>query len=271
MSNGLSAVNDSASNEVADDVSACAFELRLVNGFRLLQGGRDVVLPVCGQRLVAYLGLVARPTRPAVAGTLWPDASESHASASLRSALWRVNSISPGVVRAEHSTLSLSSAANIDITKLRACIRSALTCEPGDEIDLLSADLNGDLLPGWDEEWILLEREHLRLLRLRAVEATSDHLRRQGRLGAALLAVYSVIKEEPLRESAQRLAVQIHIEDGNLADAANQVQQYAETLQRELGISPSPAMLAMLSEARVRRSPADATRVEHRGEDVTRA
>ena len=241
-----------ASSEVSPVNTASAIELRLVNGFRIRRAGCDIDLPLCLQRVVAFLALAGRPTRAGVAGTLWPVASESHASASLRSALWRVNKILPGVVRAEHSTLSLGHTTDVDVVRLRARINAALTGEFVDETELLSEELNGDLLPGWDEDWILLEREHLRLLRIRAVEATSDHLRREGRLGAALLAAYLVIREEPLRESAHRLAVQIHIEDGNLVDAVRQVQHYSETLRRELGARPSAGLLTMLSDAGLR-------------------
>lgn len=50
-----------------------------------------MLLPEGSQRLLAYLALKGRRIhRQAVAGTLWPVATEAHASSSLRSALGRL-------------------------------------------------------------------------------------------------------------------------------------------------------------------------------------
>jgi DNA-binding SARP family transcriptional activator len=63
----------------------------VLGGFRLFW--RDCVLyvPRSSQRLLAFLALHGRMVkRAAVAGTLWPDTSESRAYSNLRSALARL-------------------------------------------------------------------------------------------------------------------------------------------------------------------------------------
>src|ERR687884_1343593 len=68
----------------------------LVGGFQLIEGEAEVALAEGSQRLLAFLALRGRPMkRVLVAATLWPDATESRAYASLSSALSRLY----GVVR----------------------------------------------------------------------------------------------------------------------------------------------------------------------------
>jgi Bacterial transcriptional activator domain len=66
-----------------------ARRLSLLGGFELRCAGTEVAVARGGQRLLALLALQGRPLeRLWVAGTLWLDATEERAGASLRSALW---------------------------------------------------------------------------------------------------------------------------------------------------------------------------------------
>jgi hypothetical protein len=66
--------------------------MSLLGGFQLENEGAELILPVGSQRLLAFLALKGRSIRrPLVAGTLWPVATEDHASSSLRSALARLH------------------------------------------------------------------------------------------------------------------------------------------------------------------------------------
>src|SRR5512133_3614096 len=90
--------SDSASNSRtgAGCVTTPAAELRLMNGFELLQGGAAISVPMSVQRLLAFLAFQEHPVqRVFVAGKLWLDSAEERAFASLRTALWRANQ--PGV------------------------------------------------------------------------------------------------------------------------------------------------------------------------------
>ena len=65
-------------------------EISVLGSFRFWVRGRDALPALAGgsQRLLAFLALRERSvTRSAAAGTLWPEASENHAHASLRSDL----------------------------------------------------------------------------------------------------------------------------------------------------------------------------------------
>src|SRR4051812_26107307 len=79
--------------------------IRLLDGFSLVLAdgvSRSLLeeLPRSMQRLIAHLCLSGRPPRVAIAGNLWPDVSEDRAQGSLRSTLWRLHKVAPGLVEA---------------------------------------------------------------------------------------------------------------------------------------------------------------------------
>ncbi|MGW2671050.1 AfsR/SARP family transcriptional regulator [Streptomyces sp. NPDC001272] len=80
----------------------------------------------------------------------------------------------------------------------------------------------GDLLPGWDDEWTLFERERLRQLRLHALESLSARLTSSGRHALALDAALTCVSIEPLRESAHRAVVAVHLAEHNAVEAVSQ-------------------------------------------------
>jgi hypothetical protein len=54
------------------------------------------------------------------------------------------------------------------------------------------------------------------------------------------------VAADPLRESAQRLLVRVHLNEGNVAEAFRQYGAYADLLHRELGAAPSRVMTDLL-------------------------
>src|SRR6476661_8651477 len=112
------------------------------------------------QRLLAFLALQDRATtRTAIAGTLWPDASEEHAHASLRSALSRLNGIKSTVVEVTSQELSLAEGVSVDIREARRLAHRLI--KPGTDLPLdLGADaiatLSTDLLPDWYDDWAVV-------------------------------------------------------------------------------------------------------------------
>ncbi len=99
--------------------------------------------------------------------------------------------------------------------------------------------LEEDLLPGWDEEWLIVERERMRQLRIHALEALSIRLREQSRFGEAIDAALSAVAAEPLRESAQIALIEAYLAEGNVSEAARQKDAYRVLLDVELGLEPS--------------------------------
>jgi len=103
--------------------------------------------------------------------------------------------------------------------------------------------LGDDLLPDWHEDWVLIERERFRQLRLHALERISESLTDAGLYSPqALQAGLAAVAAEPLRESSRRQLVRTHIREGNISEALREYQAYARMLAEELGVAPTAAM-----------------------------
>lgn len=218
-------------------MSAATTSLQLLGSFKL-RVGRDIAqLPLQAQRLLAYLALNNVTTsRPHLAERLWPYASPNRANANLRTALWRIRREAPASVTASKTTVVIRESVEVDYREL---IRSATGGPTAHDPLETVAILRSDLLPGWDEEWLLVERERARQLRMRRLEALSRQYLDSDNVAAAIEAAYAAIEIEPLRESAHLALIEAHICDGNLAEAAQQALRLAQLVHRELGITPS--------------------------------
>ena len=182
--------------------------------------------------------------RAFVAGSLWPNSSERHASASLRSALWRLNCCDHGIVKTSRARLRLGDGVRVDLHEAAELARRVVAGHP--EIEPVDASaLAGELLPDWYEDWVLVEREHFRHVRLRALETLCDRHTEAGRLDEALAMALSVVRSEPVRESAHRALVRVHLAQGNVSEAIRQYR-YCCRMLRPYGVEPSDQMKALV-------------------------
>ena len=108
----------------------------------------------------------------------------------------------------------------------------------------------GELLPGWYEDWVLMERERTRQLWLQTLEAACARLTLAGRYSDAVVIALTAVEAEPLRESAQTALINAHLAVGNRMEALRQYGLYAEALKRDLQLQPSEQMLKLTSNLR---------------------
>jgi DNA-binding SARP family transcriptional activator len=210
----------------------------LLRGFQLTQGGLPVTLPFGAQRLVAFLAIHDRPVlRLFVAGNLWLDKPEELACASLRSALWQLRRNGLDVVRVSRNHLQLSDRLGVDVWETVAEAQQVIG--GGGHVARLHCLLTGDLLPDWYEDWVVVERERIRQLRLHALEALGQRLIDQDRPAQAIEAGLAAVAADPLRESAHRVVISAHLAEGNRSEALRQYQTYARLLDGNLGLRPS--------------------------------
>jgi DNA-binding SARP family transcriptional activator len=218
--------------------------ITLTAGFQLAVGEKRLRLPHSVERLLAYLALAGRPTgRTLVAGTLWIDTSETRAASNLRTALWRLHRSASPVVVTEDDRVALAADVTVDYPELVALARRVIEGSSDHDLDRIGELIGaGDLLPDWDDEWVVADRERFRLLRLEAIERATVRLLKRGDHGQALEGALSASLAEPLRESARRLLIQVHLAEGNVAEALHSYRSYRETLLDEMGLAPSLAM-----------------------------
>jgi len=223
--------------------------LYLLNGFALFLAEDRVRLPMHAQRVLAFLALARQDgvkcSRDAVVGRLWADSSMEHANGSLRTALWRIRSAWAGLVSAGRNELALGEDVAVDLQQCRdqagRLLSQGMDLAAG---DIYCSSLTGELLPAWDEDWLLVERERLRQLQLHALEALAVRLRKLGRYPEAIDAALRAVAIEPLRESVHAVLIDVCFDEGNVAAAHSYLRQYRTLLQSELGLEPSPQILA---------------------------
>jgi len=223
--------------------------LRLLDGFEFEQDGARVELPLGTQRLVAFLAFHERPLlRAYVAGCLWLDKSSERSYANLRSALWRLRRPAVGLIDCQGHHLRLAADVDVDLRHLVRLARSHLD-DGGDPTEATVVLLKGDLLPDWYDDWVVVERERLRQLRLHALEAHCVRLTGCGRFGEAVDVGMAAVSAEPLRESAHRALIAAHLAEGNTVEAARQYVRFRDLAWDELGVEPSRALIALLAGA----------------------
>lgn len=224
-------------------------DIRLVmlDEFRLEYGDVVVRAPRSVQRLVAYLGLFPPRPRVLVSGTLWPDVSEQRAAGSLRSTVWRLQKLCPRMLTSHREDIALAPHVQVDVRDFMVAARQLLA-RSTDSVSVLPAQLVswGELLPGWYEDWVLLERDRIRQLRLHALEELADQLARRGQFSLALEAALNAVNAEPLRESAHRSVARVHLAEGNPAEAVQRYETFRCLIGGELGLSPTQEFLHLI-------------------------
>jgi len=228
---------------------AAAVRLALLRGFELTRNGACVPVSSGLQHLLAYLALHRRALRRThVAGILWDDVTDQRAAGNLRSALWRIKHLDADLVESADGRLSLAAGVAVDIWEAEQIARQAL--DPSTDAAALHLDdlpITGELLPGWDQEWVLLERERQRQIGLHVLDALCQRWTRMGQYEKAIRAGLAAIATEPLHESSHRALIGAFLAEGNPAEAIRRYRQFRESLRSELHIEPSARISEMVA------------------------
>ena len=234
-------------------------EISVLGTFGLrIDGVASGALSVGSQRLLAFLALHDRAVgRVAMAGTMWPDASDSKAGASLRSAVSRLEGATHDAVLVASAGLSLATTVVVDLRDSQALAQRLLL--PGgspDEADLAQSAVSAlsmDVLPDWYDDWVVTEAEDWRQLRMNALEAQAGLLIAGGRMAGAAGAARAAMRVEPLRESAHASLVRVHMAEGNQSEALRVFDRYRILLLEELGLEPTSRISDLVAGIRNRR------------------
>jgi DNA-binding SARP family transcriptional activator len=222
--------------------------LCLLDDFHLTVEVRPRKLGPVLERLLALLAVHNWSSRYVIARMLWQDHSDDAALAALRTAVWRLQQQAPGAVKAGVRTLALTSRVHVDLHEFITWAQRVLR-DPGSltEDELEPPTAGAELLPGWYDEWLEPERQRLHQLRVHALETLAGEYLERGRPSHALVAAFTVLNMDLLRESAHRLVVRIHLAEGNVGAALRQYAACAEVLQTEVGVSPSTQMAELIA------------------------
>jgi DNA-binding SARP family transcriptional activator len=238
--------------------------LHLFNGPFVSIHGRPMNVPEGSKRLLVFVALRGGPVeRRHAAAVLWPVGSDHRAAGNLRSALWRLKSVSVSLLRTDRDMLTLSDEVVVDVHAVVDWMARMMgDAVADDELGIIPWCFDEfDLLPGWYDDWVLVERERVRQRLLHGLEAQSRLLRTRGRVAEAVEAAMVAINADPLRESAQATLIRAHLAARNWAEGCRRYQLYRDLLRSELGVEPGE---------RLRRLIADGPPGEHAPRDAYR-
>jgi DNA-binding SARP family transcriptional activator len=230
---------------------------------------RRVDVPESAKRLLVFVALHrGRVDRRYAAGCLWPLGNDVRAAGNLRSALWRLNKAGIHLLSTDRQSLAMRDDVLVDAHLVSSwATRLLADTASSNDLEVLPWGIDAlDLLPGWYDEWVLIERERIRQRLLHGLEALSRQLTQVGRGPGAVEAAMTAVSAEPLRESAQRALIEAHLAEGNWIEGRRSFEAYRNMLDRELATEPDPELAALVRRPIARRQPS--ARFEPHARDV---
>jgi DNA-binding SARP family transcriptional activator len=133
----------------------------------------------------------------------------------------------------------LAGDVTLDVEAQRLAVADVKAALPRNLESGLVTRLVGELLPGWYDEWVLVERERLRNSRLHALEELSALLSRDGNHAEAIDAALAALAADPLRETAHRALIHAFLSEGNQAEAERRWRVYRRMIRTRLHVEPT--------------------------------
>jgi predicted ATPase/DNA-binding SARP family transcriptional activator len=241
-------------------------KIHLLGQFKLEHLEAPLELPSRpAQSLFAYL--VLNPDishrREKLAGLIWPDSDETNARNYLRQALWRIRKSLEGseieweqYLKIDRINVSFDSSSDhwLDASLL---LRQAET-PSHDELIEAAAAYQGELLPGFYDEWIGIERDRLNSAYHQKMNLLLQELRKSRAWDQVLEWGEQWIRFGNSPEPAFRAMMEANAELGQISMIRTVYERCCEALERELGLEPSAATRSLLE--RLERSTRDVDR-----------
>ncbi|MBV8579704.1 MAG: AAA family ATPase [Candidatus Eremiobacteraeota bacterium] len=203
-------------------------------------------LPRC-LPLLAYLVLRRELVpRAAVAAALWPDELESDARSNLRRHLHLLKRGLPPPADASwlldagnRVGWNWDAPASVDVADFIDRVARAET--RADAVALY----DGDLLDGYEDEWLVVERERLRTTYLDALLELAALRRRERDFAGAAAFAERLLAHDDLREDAMRELVAARYEGGDRSGALATYERFAARLRFDLHVEPMAETVAL--------------------------
>ncbi|HEX5836593.1 MAG TPA: BTAD domain-containing putative transcriptional regulator, partial [Anaerolineales bacterium] len=226
-------------------------QIRLLGQFDLRLDKKRVTIPSrVGQSLFAYLALTAGTShrREKLAGIFWPDTQEETARKHLRQELWRVRKTlsaqhngAGDYLLADEFTIAFNRSSDywLDVAHLE---------RQNADLDSLAASLSvyqGELLPGFYEDWILLERERIQSIFNAKMGQLLDRLVASERWAAVQEQGERWLALGNTPEAAFRALMLAHGALGDMVQVSTIYQRCISELNEKFGIEPSAETRAL--------------------------
>jgi predicted ATPase/DNA-binding SARP family transcriptional activator len=217
-------------------------EIRFLGKFDVRIDGRTIEIPSRkGQSLFAFLVLNPgiQHRREKVAGMLWPNSEETKARNKLRYTLWQLRqAIGDQYLLTDKISLAYDPGSDnwFDVSVLEEKQTERLTTE---ELQRVVSLYEGDLLPGFYEDWVLLERERLQASFEQKMQVFLQRLMDEERWNQSLEWAEKWISMGQTPEPAFRALMVAQSQLGDIAGAASTYKRCELALSEQLGVEPS--------------------------------
>lgn len=200
------------------------------------------------ESLLAYLFLhPEQHVRDHLATLFWGDSSDAEARHSLRTALATVRQqVSPDLLLTDrdHVQLNPDFALWVDLRQLLSL--EEMPDHPS--VDFLQTHLalwQGDLLAGFYDEWITIEREHYQTRLIKLFLQVTQNLRARSEYAQAIVVAKQVLALDPANEHAHQHLMFCYVASGDRPAALRQYELCVRALQDDVDAPPMPETTAL--------------------------
>jgi DNA-binding SARP family transcriptional activator len=240
----------------------------LLGTFRVLKAGAPIAVRPGGktEALLRELALREhyRASRDRLLEAMWPESDTLHAVQALNSLVYAtrkqfgdvLDGAAPVVYSDGGYRLNTDAGVAVDVGQFDALVdRAEYGFRSGDADSALEDALSaiavyqGDLCEA-DGVYALVERERLRALHLSLLGQVADQYFTTDDYAAALRYALRLLRHDPCREDAHRLAMRCHVRSGRRAQAFRQYRTCEQMLQVEFGVQPESLTVALFDQVR---------------------
>lgn len=200
--------------------------------------------------LLAYLAYFRdrSHSREELLEMLWPDLEPERAKPNLRQALasLRRNLEPSGVpagamLEAQHSVVKLNADYfETDVDAFRRHVQGA--SRSAEEAERAIALYNGDLLPGFFEDWVQTERLRLEDDYVATLQLGIRYAEQDGRLNDAIRYTHMSLAKDGFNEEMHARLIRLYLAAGRGSSAAGHLEEWRQTSESQLGVSPDPEL-----------------------------
>jgi DNA-binding SARP family transcriptional activator len=193
-------------------------------------------------------------SREQLIGLLWADRPEADARGSLNEALRHIRKAAGDALDTSIARVRLDpSAVELDVSQF-------LECERAGRWDAAAALVRGEFCEGFTvpdasafDEWLSTQRTAWRSRSVEALVRATDSACDAGRPDLALRSAERAAALDPYADAAIRAVMRAAVLAGNRGVALAAFDQFAATLNRDLGTTPAPETAALAGQVRAER------------------
>ena len=225
-------------------------KFRLLGTFEIIRGERPVdINSRIAQSLLAFLLINSQTKyrRENLAGLFWPDVPENNARTNLRQLLWQLRKvIGVDFVSADKLHVFLNPKARYELDAKQLAQMQDTSISLTERLSVLER-VQGELLPGFYDDWVTPERERLARIFNAQMELALEGLQNEGRWREALTWAERWLAYRKGIEAAYRYLMRAHAALGDTASAKAVYQRCVDDLSNELGVPPSAETQELLA------------------------